>query len=568
MLMDNNENSPVAPGEIKQEFAPDETSENQAPEVEQNTSINQAPAAKKKSKAPLIITIIALLIICGGVVAFFLLKDQLFGGSSNNGGGRQEPPVAEKKVGGNALSDFDLALLKSHNEEENKIYSPISIKYALKMLSDGAKGDTKAEIDKVLGNYVANSYKNSKNRSFANALFVRNSKKDTILDSYIDGLKTNYSASVVYDDFANATNINKWISDNTLGIIKDMLEDGDVANVDFALVNALAIDMKWNYRLQCAYGDDSIQNKNYSASYAHEKYHAYINCIEGDGSHFGTTEFGDKKTEVKVAKIGASINRYDIVKELGRDKIREIIKPEYEEWLKSYDDSKVDEKVETFIDELDANFGDESTSTDFKMYYDEGVKAFAKDLQTYGDTTLQYVAIMPEKQSLKDYVKNSSADSIATVISKLYEIKKEYFKDGVITKIEGSIPFFKYDYRLDLVDDLQDLGIKKVFAPSEADLSGLSSEKGAAIVEVLHKADIEFSNDGIKAAATTVGGGAGAALMFEHLFDVPVETIDMTFNKPYLYLIRDADTGEVWFTGTVYEPQTEIEVDFTNPYAD
>ena len=35
---------------------------------------------------------------------------------------------------------------------------------------------------------------------------------------------------------------------------------------------------------------------------------------------------------------------------------------------------------------------------------------------------------------------------------------------------------------------------------------------------------------------------------------VPVEEIDLTFDKPFLFIIRDKETGEVWFAGTVYEP--------------
>ena len=54
-------------------------------------------------------------------------------------------------------------------------------------------------------------------------------------------------------------------------------------------------------------------------------------------------------------------------------------------------------------------------------------------------------------------------------------------------------------------------------------------------------------------------GGAGAATgpHFEHLFKVPVKDIDLTFDKPYMYIIRDKATGEVWFTGTVYSPITQ-----------
>ena len=35
---------------------------------------------------------------------------------------------------------------------------------------------------------------------------------------------------------------------------------------------------------------------------------------------------------------------------------------------------------------------------------------------------------------------------------------------------------------------------------------------------------------------------------------MPVEEIDLTFDKPYMFIIRDKDTGEVWFAGTVYNP--------------
>ena len=45
-----------------------------------------------------------------------------------------------------------------------------------------------------------------------------------------------------------------------------------------------------------------------------------------------------------------------------------------------------------------------------------------------------------------------------------------------------------------------------------------------------------------------------ASCGYEHLFDVPVEEVNITFDKPYLFLIRDKNSGEVWFVGSVYEP--------------
>ena len=357
-----------------------------------------------------------------------------------------------------------------------------------------------------------------------------------------------------------------------MGIIKNMLNDEDVATLDFALINALAIDMSWNYRLQCAndykQNSDAKNKENYVSTFAHEKYDNYVGWIDSEYS-FDDIEFGKGKTKVKTAKVAASINRYDIVKELGKDKIRSTVKAEYEKWLKEngLTDEKMDEFLDEYMQEIGSNYGKVYDSTDFKLYVDDDVKVFAKDLKEYDGTTLQYVGIMPKTKDLKTFVSDSSAEDVANLVAKAYDIKKEYFKEGVITKIVGNIPFFKYDYELELIDNLKELGVKKVFSAKEADLSGLTSAKDTAITTVKHKADIEFSNDGIRAAAVTVGGGAGASASFEYDFDVPVETIDITFDQPYMYLIRDTKTGEVWFTGTVYAPQTKLDnVKFGNDY--
>ena len=103
------------------------------------------------------------------------------------------------------------------------------------------------------------------------------------------------------------------------------------------------------------------------------------------------------------------------------------------------------------------------------------------------------------------------------------------------------------------------MGITDIFDPTRADLSGLTSDK-AYINLALHKANIEFSNEGIKAAAATVYGGAGdTGCGFNYYYEIPIERIDITFDKPYMFLIRDKNSGEVWFTGTVYEPLDYIE---------
>ena len=48
--------------------------------------------------------------------------------------------------------DFDFSFLKMENHKKNMVYSPLSIKYNLKMLQEGVDKNTYDEINKIVGN--------------------------------------------------------------------------------------------------------------------------------------------------------------------------------------------------------------------------------------------------------------------------------------------------------------------------------------------------------------------------------------------------------------------------------
>ena len=523
--------------------------------VENNKSAATKPTKEEKSKKKnknliVIIIIIVLLALLG---AYFVLTK---GNKENKKDVISNEPkkVSAYRMSGNSIEDFDLAFLMLESGEKNKLYSPLSIKYALAMLSEGAKGSTKEQIDDIIGGYKSNKYVNSNNMSFANAVFINNTYKNKVKESYAKNLNNKYNAEVIYDDFTSANTINSWVSNKTFNLLNNILDDKTVKDKYFFLINALAIDMEWNKKIQATTND---YRERYNVQYNHEKYSTSIPLIE---STYGKVNFNGQ--DVDSVEFGASINNYDIVSTLGRDNIKKTITDAYTDWLKdpeSYEYAKmsneldVDKYVEEFIKQLDSNYKRVDTSTDYYFYIDDNVKAFAKDLKTYNGTTLEYVGIMPTNESLTDYIKNTNAKKINNIISNLKTIELNNFEKGKVTQITGKIPLFKYEYELQLVDDLKALGITNIFDKDKSDLSEIAT--GAYIDSAIHKANIEFSNDGIKAAAATVMGGFGSAAGgFDYLFDVPVVTIDLTFDKPYMYIIRDKDTGEVWFTGTVYNP--------------
>ncbi len=535
------------------------------PKIESDTTQNHEPT--KKTKTSLILIIVLLLLI--GVGAWYLFFNNPDGDTRDNQISTEDQFLDNKSMlalKSNGLSDFDFAFLRMENNNENVIYSPLSIKYALGMLAEGAKDNSKTQIMDILGDYQPKAYINSANRSLANAMFVRTGSEFTnsINASYTDSLKNKFGAEIIYDSFKSPDNANKWVSDETLGIVQNIFDEetfNPETRADFVLLNALAIDMSWNNQLQCTAG----LNKPvpcigfYYVNYDHEKYSTYIS--EVDNGKFSKLQFNDD-SEVIAAEIGASANRYDIINDLGEEYIRETVQKEYEKYLeRGNKDEGFD--IDIYIEQLAANNGQNKVSTDFYFYDSDDEKVFAKDLMEYDGSTLQYVGFMPKIDDLKTYINNMTAEKASDLIKNLKNAEDiNSYKEDVITKIYAYIPFFKYDYDMsNFKNNLNKLGITDVFSDKDANLYGMIDADehiggNPYVMDALHKAAIDFSNDGIKAAAVTgVAGGRGAGGYFDYQWEVPVEEIDLTFDKPFFFLIRNKETGEIWFMGKVYNPE-------------
>jgi len=495
----------------------------------------------------------------------------------------------EYAIKDNNLSKFDLSFLKFENEEKNKIYSPLSIKYAFKMLEEGTTGDAHNQISSIIEAYNLTEYESNENMSLANALFIRDDYRDFIKDSYINNLKTKYNADVEFDNFLNSKNINNWVKENTLNLIPDLFEDSNVNELNFALINALGIDMEWNHKfLEHSYEDDT--NITFDTYYEHERIPTEEYRFEWFAPSEVTAKKFDNNQKVSSMQVYASFNNYDILSDIGEDAIRQTVYEDFKQWAnsldknsweaesfngdfseenikKTFDDwfDNTNEPEQSYINLINKNYGKEEYSTDFEIYVDDDVKVFAKDLKNYNGTTLQYIGIMPKNEDLSVYINNITNEDIIQLIGNLKELKRENFKDGYLTYIHGYIPKFKFEYELNLQEDLKKLGITDVFEQGKASLTRITDDDSVYIDSAKHKANIEFTQDGIKAAAATMAGGAGAGEWYDYFFEMPTEDIDITFDKPYMFLIRDKETSETWFVGTVYEPLDSSE-DLTVDY--
>lgn len=447
-------------------------------------------------------------------------------------------------------NDIDLKMLKLVNNSNNFVYSPLSLKYALSMLSEGTVGNTKTQIDNVLQKTNLPKYNDNSNMALANALFIKDTVKDNINKKYITTLKNKYNASIVYDSFDNATNINKWISNKTFNLINNMFEDDNVADKNFILINSLTIDMEWVNHLQ-------DEHNRWGITYNHE---AAYNGVAPLEEGYANLDFNGSSSGVQSVKIEAVANRYDIINHLGEENIRKEVYSAYKEWLKEGNIDEYGFDLDIYMKELASNYKKYGSSTDFKYYVDDDVKVFAKNLKTYNNTTLQYIGIMPTQTNLETYINNITTDKINNLISSLKTTSLSSYDYDVVTMIKGTIPLFKYDYNLNLVDKLKSLGVSDVFDRNKANISGIINIEGSYIESASQKNIIDFNNIGIKASSVVEAGGSGCdSNEFDYIYDVPIKIIDLTFNRPFMYLIGDKKTGEIWYMGAVYNP---VEFDY------
>ncbi len=119
--------------------------------------------------------------------------------------------------------------------------------------------------------------------------------------------------------------------------------------------------------------------------------------------------------------------------------------------------------------------------------------------------------------------------------------------------VQVKLPKFKLDTEYELGPLLGKLGMKKAIEPEKADFTGmtLSNEKdGLHISRVIHKAFVDVNEEGTEAAAATA---VIMALPTSVQTTFPF-TPEFNANRPFVFLIREVDTGAILFMGRMTTP--------------
>lgn len=150
----------------------------------------------------------------------------------------------------------------------------------------------------------------------------------------------------------------------------------------------------------------------------------------------------------------------------------------------------------------------------------------------YDGGELSMVILLPARGQFEEFENSMDYETVNGIISDIKE-----------SKVSLEMPKFNFKSEFDLKDVLAEMGMPIAFSQN-ADFSGMTSAKRLYIAEIMHKGFIAVDKSGTEAAADTF-------MMARFCGGTPSITVD----RPFIFLIRDIETGTILFMGRVLNPE-------------
>ncbi len=205
------------------------------------------------------------------------------------------------------------------------------------------------------------------------------------------------------------------------------------------------------------------------------------------------------------------------------------------EWERKYEKGDVADaqftKSDNTTQTVEMMYGNEGTYLE-----DESAKGF---LKYYSDGGYAFAALLPnEGISVSDYVQSLTGEKLKALL------------DGKQNcPVDTGLPKFKCECSYEMNEILEQMGMTDAFRADKADFSrlGTFSDGKIYIGSVLHKTFIEVAEKGTRAGAAT------AVIMNGESAAAPAEAKEVILDRPFVYMIIDANANLPLFIGTVTE---------------
>ncbi len=148
----------------------------------------------------------------------------------------------------------------------------------------------------------------------------------------------------------------------------------------------------------------------------------------------------------------------------------------------------------------------------------------------YVDEQLSMLVIMPDPGTIDAFLAGLTPAVLSDIIDRLAS-----------SYVSFAMPKFTFSMGPDLGEILPALGMTDAFDPAVADFSGMTGNRELHIGNVFHQAFISVDEKGTEAAAATAIGMVVVSL--------PADIV--TMDHPFIFLIRDRETGLILFMGKV-----------------
>ena len=167
--------------------------------------------------------------------------------------------LPDMDAGSAAAADFGVRLFQTSMEEgKNTLISPLSVLYALAMTTNGADGNTLAQMEQVLGMdcdnlnsfmlaYLGLLPESEKYKmSLANSIWFKDDPNFIVEQSFLQTNADYYGAGAYKAAFDEGTrnDINNWVKEHTDGMIQEIIDEIPDEAIMY-LVNALAFEAEW-----------------------------------------------------------------------------------------------------------------------------------------------------------------------------------------------------------------------------------------------------------------------------------------------------------------------------------
>ena len=202
-------------------------------------------------------------------------------------------------------------------------------------------------------------------------------------------------------------------------------------------------------------------------------------------------------------------------------------------WTEKFDEK--DTQAETFTKE-------DGTTQSVQMMHRHAIARVGEGSDFYtlllpygsGDKWSMTIFLPKEGRTVSDVVNSLDMSKWSTYA---YEYPSTRDVDIKLPKFEGS-------YKADVKSALQKMGVESVFDEDKADLSLISKKKNLYVSKMEQTAAIEVNEEGTKTSAVTV------AELGVTDFMVSGDKVFFYANQPFVYIIREASSGAIFFIGT------------------